>query len=190
MLRTLLPPGDVWPRETDSTLGKFCRGQAEVWARIDAAAWDLVDVEAQPTSTFRMLPEWEAAVGLPDPCVAEPLNIGERRKLLIERLTSEGSQSRAYFIGIAERLGYEVTITEITPFMAGLSQAGGEDQVGPGSISHHWWINVTGYRVTWFRAAVSQAGLDPLARISLATDLECMIRPLQPEHGVLHFSYS
>ncbi|MBS7546256.1 YmfQ family protein [Ancylobacter oerskovii] len=190
VMLAVLPPGDAWPRETGSPLQMFSRGQAEIWGRLDAEAWNLVTIEAHPDTTFRLLEEWEAAAGLPDPCVAEPLGIEDRRNALVQRLTSTGGQSRAYFLGIAAQLGYEVSIVEITPFMCGLSQCGGSDPLGPPSIAHHWWIIVTGYRVTWFRAGLGRCGVDPFARIALATDLECTIRPLQPAHGVLHFSYS
>lgn len=186
----LLPVGDAWPRDPESVQVRFCRGQAEIWGRIDAAMWNLVDVEALPESTFQLLPDWERAAGLPNPCVAEPLGIEERRNALVQHLTSRGGQSRAYFLGIAAQLGYDVELVEHTPFMCGLSQCGGIDEVGEPWIAHHWSLVVTGMRVIWFRAGLGQCGLDPLARIALATDLECVIRPLQPAHGILHFSYA
>lgn len=188
-LLLLLPPGDAWPRETGQPLQQFSQGQGQIWGRVDAAAWKLVDVEAHPDSTFLLLGEWETTAGLPNPCVNEPLTIGERRAALVERLTALGGQSRAYFTAVAARLGYDIEITEQAPFMCGLSQCGLEDQIGSEEIAFHWWVAVFGSRVTWFEMGIGQCGRDPFARISYASDLECVLSQYKPAHTVLHFDY-
>lgn len=188
-LLALLPPGDAWPRERGTPLERFCAGQGQIWGRVDAAIWNLIDVEAHPGSTFLLLSAWEAMAGLPNPCVDEPLTIGERRAALVERLTAQGGQSRAYFIEVAARLGYEIEIREEAPFMCGLSQCGGGDQIGSEEIAFHWWVVVFGQRVTWFEMGLGQCGRDPFARIGYASDLECVFNQYRPAHTAVHFDY-
>lgn len=189
-LMALLPVGDAWPRQAGTTLQLFTEGMGQEWGRVDAAAWMLVDTEAHPDSTYRLLAEWETMAGLPNPCVVEPLTIAERRAALVERLTAEGGQSRAYFITLAARLGYEISITEQAPFMCGLSQCGGGDQIGSVEIAFHWWVSVSDSRVTWFQAGIGQCGRDPFARIARASDLECVFNQYKPAHTVVHFDYA
>lgn len=188
-LLSLLPVGQAWPRDPRMPMARFCAGLGEIWGRVDAAAWNLVDVEAQPLSTFLLLPEWERMAGLPNPCVTEPSTIGERRAALVERLTAEGGQSRAYFINVAARLGYDITITEQAPFMCGLSQCGGGDQIGSEEIAFYWWVRVFSQRVIWFEMGLGQCGRDPFARISRAEDLECVLNQYKPAHTRIIFSY-
>lgn len=67
-LLDLLPQGLAWTREPDSTLGKTCRGLAEYWGFVDSRAADLLEIESDPRTTIELLPDWERAWGLPDPC--------------------------------------------------------------------------------------------------------------------------
>jgi len=174
-------------------------GLAEVWgARVDSRAADLLERESDPRSTIELLEDWERMAGLPDTCVAEPLTIGDRQRALVARLTMLGGQSRAFFIGLAASLGYEIRITEHAPFMAGTSQVGDTRdesgdfrwEIGPVEVRYYWNIHLAAARLTWFRAGVGQAGVDPHLRISLATDLECLIRRFKPAHTEVFFDYT
>ena len=121
----LLPTGEAWSRDPDGDLMRLVRGQAEIWgAVVDPRAADLLELELDPRFTTEMLPDWERAFGLPDPCVQERYTLEERRLSLIERITAEGGQSRAYFYNVAARLGYVIRIVEYSPFMAGISRCG------------------------------------------------------------------
>jgi uncharacterized protein YmfQ (DUF2313 family) len=66
-LAALLPTGPALPREPDSVLmrllGMPAAELAAVQARVDALL-----AEADPRITAELLPEWEAAFGLPDDC--------------------------------------------------------------------------------------------------------------------------
>ena len=64
----LLPLGIAWPRKPDSVLVKTSRGLTNVWGFVDNRAADLLEREADPRYTIELLPEWERAWGLPDPC--------------------------------------------------------------------------------------------------------------------------
>ncbi len=198
-LAALLPRGPAWPRENNRALMGLVAGLAEIWgSRVDSRAADLLGRESDPRSTIELLEDWERMAGLPDACLAEPLTIGDRQKALVSRLTMIGGQSRAFFIGLAASLGYEITITEHSPFMAGISRVGDTRdgagdyrwEIGPAEVRYYWNIHLAAARLTWFRAGVGQAGADPHLRISLATDLECLIRRFKPAHTEVFFDYT
>jgi uncharacterized protein YmfQ (DUF2313 family) len=120
----LLPQGQAWPREEGSTLVRVCRALACYWGWVDNRAGDLLERESDPRITFELLPDWERAWGLPDPCFPEALTIGERQRMLILKMTWMGSQSRAYFERVMKWIGFDVNIKEFAPFMAGISECG------------------------------------------------------------------
>jgi uncharacterized protein YmfQ (DUF2313 family) len=200
-LAQLLPTGAAWPRDLDAPLMKFVAGLAGVWGDVAQRADDLLVRESDPRATLEMLPDWERAFGLPDPCVAEPLTIGDRQKALVAKMTTEGGQSRAFFISLAASIGYTIAIREYAPFMCGISQvgdttdgAGGEPrwEIGPPEMRFYWTVKVGAVRLTWFRVGDGggQAGIDPHLRIALATDLECLLRRYKPAHTDILFDYS
>lgn len=199
-LAALLPVGRAWPRDPDTTLMRFLAGIAVSWADHDAKAWTLLSRESDPRSTLWMLDSWERAFGLPDECVAEPLAIADRQKALVEKMTSIGGQSRAFFLGVAAGLGYTITIREWAPFMVGVSRVGdtsdGEGgeyrwQIGEPTMRFYWTVRVGAVRVTWFRVGGGggQVGVDPHVRIALATDLECLFNKYKPAHTQIVFDY-
>jgi uncharacterized protein YmfQ (DUF2313 family) len=66
-LASLLPEGPALPREPDSRLMRLLRMPAAELAAVDARG-DVLLAEADPRVTAELLPEWEAAFGLPDSC--------------------------------------------------------------------------------------------------------------------------
>ena len=129
----LLPQGPAWPKESGSTLDLTCRGLAEYWGTVDSRAADLLERESDPQYTLELLPDWERNWGLPDPCYEEPLTIGERQIALVMRMTTESSQSREFFISVAEQIGYAITISEYRPFVCGIDRCGDNRIYGDGS---------------------------------------------------------
>jgi uncharacterized protein YmfQ (DUF2313 family) len=203
-LNNLLPTGPAWPRNADAVLQKVVRGLAEIWGDpVEQLAALLLAVESDPRSTFALLPDWERAWGLPDECLAEPLEISDRRTALIEKITLLGAQSRAFFIALALRIGYVITITEYSPFIVGIDRVGDTREyiapdvlgdwpaeIGPPEMRFYWTVHVSAVRLTWYRSSVGQAGVDPHLRIALATDLECILRRYKPAHTEIIFDYS
>ncbi|SDH88206.1 YmfQ family protein [Roseospirillum parvum] len=188
-LQALLPTGSAWPRDPGATLTRLLAAAAEGLARLHARALALVE-EADPRTTLELLPDWERVCGLPDTCSAgRATTIEERRAAVVGRLTARGGQSVAYFQGLAEALGYEIELTEYRPFVCGHSQAGGTHPIGPPSLRHWWSVRVLGPRVTWFRAGLGRCGVDPLAKISRAGDLECRLHKLKPAQSGLIVGY-
>lgn len=181
-LQALLPPGAAWTREADAELTKLLRGLATELTRIDARGEDLLD-EADPRSCFELLPDWERIAGLPDPCHNQADTIGERRDVLLGRLTNLGGQSRQFFIDLAAALGYPISITEFRPFQVGNSAG---DILSNGDWIFTWQVGAPGSTVRNFTAG-SAAG-EPLA--SWGNDLlECAVNKLKPAHTHVLYAY-
>lgn len=202
---SLLPQGIAWPRESQSVLMRVVKGIGQIWGFVDSRAADLLERESDPRLTVELLPEWERAWGLPDPCFGEPISIADRQKMLVMKMTLLGAQSRAFFVAIAGFIGYTITIREYAPFMAGVSMCGdtshqnllsGGDafhmrwQIGAPEMRFYWNVQVGAVRLTWFRCTSGQAGIDPHLRIAIATDLECLLRRYKPAHTEVTFDYT
>lgn len=199
----LFPTGPAWPQDEDTTFQRVVRSLAAALGDLDARACALINIEADPRLTLEMLGDWERAYGLPDTCVAEPQTIPARRAALIQKMTLVGEQSRPFFIGLATGLGYRITISEFSPFMAGVSRVGdtrapvatGDDyrwRIGGWDMRFAWRVNIVSPRLSWFRVGTGggQVGVDPHLRIGQATDLECVLRRYKPAHTDLIFNYS
>ncbi|MFB0491939.1 uncharacterized protein YmfQ (DUF2313 family) [Methylobacterium sp. OAE515] len=184
-------PDDDAPRGDDEALSDLTRGLAKVWGdKVDARAADLLFIETDPRFTYEMLADWERALGLPDPCVPVVQTLAERRKALVNKLTTEGGQSIPFFIGVAAFLGYAIIITEFRPFQFGLSSFGGRrGQIAPPSVRFYWKVRVNGGRTTRFRFGASSFGRDAILEIRKAEDLECLFRRWKPAHTIVLFDY-
>jgi uncharacterized protein YmfQ (DUF2313 family) len=201
----LLPTGQAWPREPGSVLVNACFGLNEYWGFVDGRAGDLLEIESDPRTTTELLPDWERAWGLPDPCYPGASTLDERRKMLVLQMTLLGEQSRDFFIRTAAWVGHDIKITEHAPFMVGVSSVGdtrqqnllhGEDnvhfrwEIGPPEIRYYWTAHAGQARLIWFRCSVSQCGVDPHLRIGVESDLECLLNRWRPAHTVLVYDYS
>lgn len=200
-LLDLLPTGPAWPRDPDSVLVRYFRGLARIWGDlVDQRAAVLLTRESDPRSAIELLPDWERNWGLPDPCVAEPLSIGDRQAALISKMTMIGGQSRNFFRGIALSIGYEtIQIIERAPFMFGISEFGDTRdpetgwprwELGPPEIRFNWIVKAGTTRLTWWQFGKAQFGIDPHLRIALFTDLECLFRRYKPAHTLVFFDYT
>jgi uncharacterized protein YmfQ (DUF2313 family) len=118
-----MPRGRVWPTEPDAEQTQVFAGLTQIYARNTARANHLL-VDAFPGTTYELLPEWEATLGLPDPCAGGAPTIQQRRNQVIARLTNSGGQSIAYFVNFAAQLGYNVKIMQYTQARAGMLRAG------------------------------------------------------------------
>ena len=183
-LAALLPEGGAWPRDPASTLMLLLQGLASELERLDGRAALLLQ-ETDPAATAELLADWERMVGLPDPCVTQAQTVAERRLALEGRLTSVGGQSRAFFIALAERLGYAITIDEFTS--AGAATAAGISFTGD-EWAHIWRVNVPAtVSVTPFRVGAGSVG-EPL-RIWSNEVLECQFERFKPAHTLVLFAY-
>ncbi|CAM5772025.1 hypothetical protein LMIY3S_03705 [Labrys miyagiensis] len=197
-LAGLLPTGPAWPRDPDSVLMRVLFGLAGVWGLVDGRAADLLERESDPRLTIEMLSDWERAFGLPDPCSIETQTYQDRINALVTKMTMLGGQSRAFFIAVAAQLGYDIKIVEYSPYQTGIMRVGSTIdadhqyrwQLGPPSIRFYWTVQLFATRWSWFRAGSGMVGIDHMLNISLATDLECLIRRYKPAHTEVIFDYS
>jgi uncharacterized protein YmfQ (DUF2313 family) len=196
---SLLPTGQAWPRDPDSVLVNTCNGLADYWGFVDGRAADLIERESDPRKTIELLPDWERAWGLPDPCFPAATTIGERQRMLVLYMTWQGGQSRQYFQNLMEWLGFTVTIKEFSPFMCGISQVGDTRPtpsenyrwyIGPPEMRFYWTCEVGTASVIWFRASSGQAGVDPHMRLGIPDDLQCLLNRWKPAHTDLVFDFS
>jgi uncharacterized protein YmfQ (DUF2313 family) len=196
----LLPTGQAWPKTPGSILERVCYGLAEYWGFVDARAGDLLERESDPRKTIELLPDWEKAWGLPDPCFPSATTIGERQKMLVLFMTWMGGQSRDYFKSVAEFVGYTIEIKEFAPFMCGISRAGDTrtpppdspitDQnfrwyIGGPEQRFYWEVSVGQVGLIWFRASAGQAGVDHHLEFAVPTEFICLLDRWKPAHTVI-----
>lgn len=184
LLSSLAPPGEALPHSAQSEWQKLLGALAEEYARVDERIGTLFD-EGNPESAIEMLVDFERLLDLPGPCYELPATIQERRAAAHAKLIRVGGQSPAYFIRLAQSLGYDVTISEFRPFRAGLSEAG--DSLTNDNWLHHWTVNAAGTAVFDFSAGQSAAG-EPV-RSWGEDQLECSIGQLKPAHTYVSFNY-
>ena len=179
-----LPRGRMWPRDPDSTVATTARGLAPTFQRLDARALALLK-DAFPASAYETLPEWEASLGLPDPCSGPAPTVQLRRAQVVARLAMSGGQSIPYLVGVAAALGYSISVEEFAPARAGTLRAG--DAATGEAWAHTWRIHAPALTITRFAAGVSSAG-EPLAAWG-NQPLECALSRIRPAHTILQFAY-
>jgi uncharacterized protein YmfQ (DUF2313 family) len=201
---TLLPQGQAWRHPIGSVFYNVCVGLSEYWGFVDGRAADLLEIESDPRTTLELLPDWERAWGLPDPCFPDTTSIEARRKMLVLKMTMLGGQSRAWFEWVANWLGYSITIGEYAPFMVGISQVGDTRSldsngnpygnyrwyIGPPEMRFYWTIHMGQVSLVWFRASVGQAGVDHHLTIGVPQDLECLFDRWAPAQTQVIFDFS
>jgi uncharacterized protein YmfQ (DUF2313 family) len=179
----LLPRGRVWSRDLDSVQNRALLGLNTIYEANTARANQLL-IDAFPGSTFELLPEWEATLGLPDPCAGPAPTVEARRAQVVARLTATGGQSIPYFTALAAKLGYEITITQLVPSRFGKrfgTSFGGTDW------AHAWEVHAPTFTVNHLRFGDS-FGV-PFAYWTNNV-LQCELQAVAPAHTILNFSYS
>lgn len=181
----LLPRGRIWHRGLGLVQDADLLTLMPLWARLQIRLNDLIG-EIFPCSTSELLSEWEATLGLPDPCTGPLATQAQRIAAVCAKFAARGGQSRDYYIRLAASLGFEIRIVEFSPFYASRNHAG--DPVYDEKWAHAWRIVASETPIIWFRASVSTAG-DPLAAWGNQL-LECMFNALKPAHTEIVFSYT
>lgn len=95
-------------------------------ARLDefqAVAARLVE-ELDPRSTTTLLPEWEAAYGLPGNSLIDAVTVQDRRTALVGKINATGGLSKPYFTSVLAAAGYQAVIDQPREFQAGVGRAG------------------------------------------------------------------
>lgn len=184
-LQALLPQGAAWPRDPGAVVTMALDGLSQELARVDQRFDQLVE-EANPRTTSELLLDWERVAGLPDECAVDVAKTTEqRRAALLQRLTSRGGQSRAYFIAVAALLGFPITITEFDLHTCEHTcdvPIYGEDWM------YAWQINVLQADTVSYQTCMDTCET-PLASWGNA-EFECVIGHLKPAHTLLIFTYA
>lgn len=183
-IQALLPRGQVWPRDQDAVQTKALAGLAHTYERNTARANYLL-VDAFPGTTYELLPEWEATLGLPDPCAGSSPTLQQRQSQVAAYVSNNGGQSIAYFVEYAKRLGYDIGISQYTPFRMGQQTMG--CQLGSPDWAFTWAVNAPLVAQISFRMGMSAMG-EPLETWGNAV-LECELSRLKPAHTIALFRY-
>lgn len=182
--QSLAPRGRVWPKEISATFTATLAGLAPTYERQNARANNLL-VDAFPTTTLELLPDWESSLGLPDPCIGSQPTIQQRRDQVVARFIAGGGQSVAFFTAFALALGYPITITQYSPSRFGMLFGG---VFGGDAWAHTWQVNAPSFTVQPFLFGADGFG-EPFANWQ-NTVLQCEIQRLAPAHTVVVFNYS
>ena len=184
VLQKLLPRGRVWPRDAGAVQTQALATLTPAYARLLARDNTLVR-DAFPATTVELLPEWEATLGLPDPCAGEDPTVEIRQAHVKARFVYSGGQSVPYFVGYAAALGYPITVTEFAPMRFG--QPFGQPMYGV-AWAYAWQVNAPTFVVRDFTFGQGSFG-DPFATWG-NTVLQCELNRLKPAHTVLLYNYS
>jgi uncharacterized protein YmfQ (DUF2313 family) len=182
-LRALLPAGPAWH---DELTQKLLDAWAQEFKRLDGRIGDLLN-EADPRLAVELLPDWERLLGLPDGCtVGVSLSLDERRRAAWHKLTAQGDQSRAYFIGMAEKLG--VPGCTITEFRQANCNSHCNDALYSQADEFVWRVNVP---LAVDNARMGNCNDDCNDALQMYTPnlIECPIRARKPAHTEVIFSY-
>ena len=180
----LLPRGRVWPKVLSAVQPQAIAAIMPTYQRLLARDNYLL-VDAFPSTTVELLPEWEASLGLPDPCAGEDPTIELRQMHVVARLTQSNGPSIPSLTAFAAALGYTITITEFAPARADVSYA--DDPCYEPEWAFAWQINASIENVVYAEADGSFAD-DPLLTTGTAV-LQCEMARLAPAHTVLLFNF-
>ncbi|TCK39639.1 uncharacterized protein YmfQ (DUF2313 family) [Paraburkholderia sp. BL8N3] len=183
-IQSLLPRGRVWPRDQDAVQTQALTGLAPTYERNTSRANYLL-VDAFPATTYELLPEWEATLGLPDPCAGASPTVAARRAQVVARFANSGGQSAAYFMQFAVNLGYDVSIENFGPARASQARCGDPDYGEEWGFA--WAVVLPLNTIVYARASQTTTG-EPLA--SWGNDvLQCEFESIKPAHSVILFRY-
>ena len=183
-LQALMPRGRVWPREPDAKQTSVLSGLTPTYERSNARA-DYLLVDAFPATTSELLPEWEASLGLPDPCLGGSPSVAQRVAQVVARFTSSGGQSVPYFIAFAATLGYPITIQEFTTARIGVATIG--QPINNDAWAYAWAVHAPALGSTPSRIGASVIG-DPLVAYG-NQQLTCELNRIAPAHTAAIYDF-
>ena len=188
VLRTLLPRGRVWTREDEGTQAAVLDALSFTAAGIDSSALTLI-AAGFPATADQLLPEWDATLGLPDPCFGPFASDAENRQQVVAKFIGTGGQSIAYYVALAASLGYTITVTEFfehTVIRDITVPIYGNDW------PFTWLVTVTGTPPPHWHH-VDDPVDDPLSEYIATPNenaLACLLRRYAPAHTVVAFDFN
>lgn len=173
-----LPKGAIWPREADTVIFQVCAALMIQYTLLQQAEGGLLQ-DAFPVAPVYLITEWEATLGLPDPCNGLDPTLQQRQQAVAQRFIASGGQSVPYFIALAAALGYTVTISEFSEASPG--------PFPPAVAPHAWVVNVPGGNYQPLRCGQT---LGQRFATWGGTPLECELARLKPAQSLLGFNYT
>ncbi|QTD34611.1 YmfQ family protein [Pseudomonas fluorescens] len=185
-LRNLLPSGPAWEPGRVPELDQVLEGIAQELARLDARAIDVLN-EMDPVTVSELVPDWEAVMNLPDPCLGATPLFDDRRLAVRRRLLAVGSQTASYFVEVARSQGYpQATVSELRVPRMGRSRFG-QAHFGTWRAQFMWILNTGGRLSSGRRFGASywgeRFGMNP------GSALECLIHRSTPAHTQVYINY-
>ncbi|HEX4859683.1 MAG TPA: putative phage tail protein, partial [Rhizomicrobium sp.] len=107
--QALLPSGPAWPRDTNTTFAKYMSAIANVAWLAHQMLSDLFVNELNPGTATALLPDWEAAFGLPG-IGSKP----DRRNDLTSVISDPGGFSAGHYIALAAFVGVDLAVPYTT----------------------------------------------------------------------------
>jgi uncharacterized protein YmfQ (DUF2313 family) len=159
--------------------------QLDAFAAFVEALMDEVD----PRTTTALLDAWERVYGLPDACGGPDASapIEQRRAALVAKVADVGGLSRAYFLDLGVKLGYQDTTISRYPLVTCESSCESPVRDDP-RWRFAWQVNLPheGDNYSVFRA---DSGCTTSVDSYLMGVLECVFQRLKPAHTFVLFTY-
>ncbi|WP_445494351.1 YmfQ family protein [Pseudomonas sp. 8(2025)] len=185
-LQALLPPGPAWDREFNPGLDSLLQVAADLLAREDARAADLL-AESNPYTVRELVPDWERVMHLPDPCLGESPKFEDRQLSVRRRLIEAGGQSPAYFVDLAVSQGYsDARVIEHRAPRFGRARFG-LGHFGTWAAQFMWTLDTGPRRRLGRRFGAAYFGEQFGGNPSGA--LECALRRSAPAHAIENIKY-
>lgn len=187
----LTPRGPAWGTDEAgdgkgaSPLMRLVWSAIAKWSAASYAVDFILACQAIPSLISYSLVDWEAELGLPDPCVGPAPDDAARRAAVRAKYAASGGSSPNYFICLAQALGFLVcAVEEFRPTRIG--DTCGTHMQGP-AWAHHWRVHASLVTVNYARVGLARIG-DQLATWGNKI-LECAIRAVKPAHTTVSFAY-
>jgi uncharacterized protein YmfQ (DUF2313 family) len=183
----LLPRGRIWHRGWGTVQAEDLITLFPQTVRLNQRALDVLR-ETFPCTTDELLPEWEATLGLPDPCIGELATIQQRQAAVCAKFAARGGQSAAYFVALAAALGFTITITTFRPFYA--SEGRVDEPLFDEQWAYVWQVTIVNPSQAFVYFRVDQSTVDePLVAFGNSV-LECLFNAMKPAHTEIIFAYA
>ena len=190
LTKKFFPTGWAWRGKKGGVFDQLLESIAGEPARVEDRIIHFID-EMDPNRTFELLETWERLLGIPDECTPANSNPStyERRVRIIQKLSTGGGQSPAFYQLIASQFGYDANIIDVInyqPFRVGYARVG-QPLSNTAAWAFTFTVQAPAALVRYFRTGQSSVG-ERLVLLENET-LECVIRKFAPAHVTVLFSF-
>jgi len=180
-----LPRGRIWPRDPDTNIHEVLSTFAPLFSDLAARDANLL-VDAFPATTYELLPEWEATLGLPDPCSPLGQTVPQRVASVLAKLLGHGPPTIARVQAICTALGMVGTVTEYAAFRANINCA--NDLLRAPSDIYTWTVGLVPAPRVPFLVNMGTVN-SPLATYPAnVNEAICRISRMAPAHTRVQFA--